>query len=53
LHRDAGEFDGHCRVNLEMWNQWLPWLCHEFYDKSSPFLVWRICAIFSVENQRF
>jgi len=23
------------------------------YDKSSPFFIWRICAICSVENHRF
>ena len=32
LYRDAGEFDGHCRINLEISNQWLPWLCHGTAD---------------------
>ena len=23
LYGDVGEFDGHCGINLEIWNQWL------------------------------
>ena len=26
LYGGAGEFDGRCHINLEIWNQWLPWL---------------------------
>ena len=32
LYRDAGEFDGRCRINLEIWNQSLPWLRHGTAD---------------------
>jgi len=32
LYRDAEEFDGRCRTNLEIWNQWLPWWHHGTAD---------------------
>ena len=35
LYRDAGEFDGHCRKNLEIWNQLLPWLRHGTADNTA------------------
>jgi len=32
LYRGVGEFGGHCRINLEIWNHWLPWLHHGIAD---------------------
>ena len=30
--RDTGEFDVRCRIDLEIWNQWLPLLHHRTTD---------------------
>jgi len=32
LYGDAGEFDGHCGINLEIWNQSFGWLHHGTAD---------------------
>ena len=32
LYGDAGEFDGRCGINLEIWNQSFDWLHHGTAD---------------------